>query len=743
MLRSVYFLALVAVVTAYKYAIPFYRYPDAQWDIVTGLSSVQMVIFNPNSGPGSAVDPTYVSRVERLKEAGQLVGGYVHTSYGERPIADVKADIDAYFAWYPLIDGIFVDEAQSSATGSNAAGTNFLDYYWDIKYYVRSKGARKGIVLNHGTIPDEAYVELADIDCIFEGPFSDYVNFAERVPAWVHSYPPQKFWHIVHTTPYASNQEVVAVLRATNAHFLYVTDLTGANPYDSLPTWAVASPPPPPPPSTTGSGPSAPTPVKYGMLQLFYPGGAAYDSFVSAFHLDEAAPAATDAALGVAIITPASGPGTAANSDYVAEVAKLHSHGALAFGYIALVNAAKSVSDVQSEMDAYYNFYGVDGFYFDQTWSSTVGYLEQLASYAKSSPHKPAAAVGYTMLSYGPGSVDESLANTVDIVEMFTGTYASFVAYSPPAWALSRPASASYYTVTDVALADLDALVAAARDKNFAYLHATDTSPWTVPTLLPQLVAALLAASSAPPPPPPPSRMQLGLQQGFYPCNGCPDYDAYKAAFSLPSASSAATDAVLGFTTISPASGPGASANSDYVSEVGLVQSHGGRVLGYIALTNGAKPLSDVKNEIDAYYNFYGVDGFYFDQTWSATVSYIGAVSAYAKSSPSKPAGRDGLVALAFGFDPSVAAFADVADILQLFNDAYSNLAAFSPPAWAAALPPSRFYAQVSGVQAADLGAFISAAKARNFGYVYPSDSGSWTLPTYFNSLVGELVAAA
>jgi hypothetical protein len=68
------------------------------------------VVLNPASGPGADVDANYTKAIDRLQGAGCVVLGYVTTSYGRRPAAEVKADIDRWLALYPRTQGIFFDE---------------------------------------------------------------------------------------------------------------------------------------------------------------------------------------------------------------------------------------------------------------------------------------------------------------------------------------------------------------------------------------------------------------------------------------------------------------------------------------------------------------------------------------------------------------------------------------------------------------------------------------------------------
>ena len=134
-------------------AIPAYFYPGPLWDQATAQApTVDIMIMNPASGPGTAVDPNYVMAVNNAVNAGITVMGYVHTSYGARSLSTVKAEILKYLQWYDVND-IFLDEA--------ATTTDQLAYYQNLATYIHN---RSGIVmLNHGTVPAEQYVNVGDI----------------------------------------------------------------------------------------------------------------------------------------------------------------------------------------------------------------------------------------------------------------------------------------------------------------------------------------------------------------------------------------------------------------------------------------------------------------------------------------------------------------------------------------------------------------------------------------------------
>lgn len=110
--------------------IPLYAYPadvhtNAAYNRVIDLKRrfetvPTWVVVNPASGPGKAADANYTKAIDRLAGAGCVVLGYVTTSYGKRPAADVRADADAWLKLYPRTQGIFFDEMTYEDTDAAA-----------------------------------------------------------------------------------------------------------------------------------------------------------------------------------------------------------------------------------------------------------------------------------------------------------------------------------------------------------------------------------------------------------------------------------------------------------------------------------------------------------------------------------------------------------------------------------------------------------------------------------------------
>ena len=215
--------------------VPAYFYPSSggYWNSLNfAASRVPLVaIMNPDSGPGASQDSTYVQALAKLHQAGGKVIGYVYTTYGTRSLADVEADIDLYLSFYAL-DGFFIDEM------TNDENTNHLNYYAAIYQYIKAQGTNYGVTGNPGSNTQEDYLTRPTDDSlmIFEDNGTNYGSFTPS--SWVANYPAQQFVHLpygVATATTMSNYVGLAVSR--NAGWIYITDDTLPNPYDTLPSY--------------------------------------------------------------------------------------------------------------------------------------------------------------------------------------------------------------------------------------------------------------------------------------------------------------------------------------------------------------------------------------------------------------------------------------------------------------------------------------------------------------------------
>jgi Spherulation-specific family 4 len=207
--------------------IPLYIYPGPKWGEVAGIARANpkvpiVAIINPDSGPGTRVDPSYSAGISGLKSAGVTVLGYTWTGYASRDVSDVKSSIRAYKDWYD-VDGIFLDE-MSNVPGKEA-------YYSVLDDYIRSLGL--GITIgNPGTDVPASYIGAVDTLVIHEGPgFPDLSRLRNR-----HSnHDKGNFAMIAYGVHTIDPSSISAA--APNVGYVYVTDAGLPNPYGALPPY--------------------------------------------------------------------------------------------------------------------------------------------------------------------------------------------------------------------------------------------------------------------------------------------------------------------------------------------------------------------------------------------------------------------------------------------------------------------------------------------------------------------------
>jgi hypothetical protein len=210
--------------------VPLYTFPTHRsWhDLVAARAAhpdVPVVaIINPASGPGTAKIPAYVSGIPRLKAGGVTVIGYVATGYGDRPADAVEAAIDRYHAWYPDLDGIFLDEMSDDASDA--------PYYAALTGHVKALGMTL-VVGNPGTEVPPGLVEAVDVVLVYE---DGGLPPLETLEPW------QACRAGAGIIPYGVPSLDAGWVGQAKRHvrWIYVTDQGLPNPWDALPGYFVA-----------------------------------------------------------------------------------------------------------------------------------------------------------------------------------------------------------------------------------------------------------------------------------------------------------------------------------------------------------------------------------------------------------------------------------------------------------------------------------------------------------------------
>ncbi len=224
-----------ATSTGAHIAVPMYVDPSTSPTLWTEMYSaggpVGLLVANADSGPGGSVDSDYTSAITSAHAASEKIIGYVHTSYAARAIADVEADVDAWYSFYPNLDGIFVDEVSTTTSTVES-------YYAPLYTHIKAKGVSVTVAINPGTMIDESFMTAGDIVVTFEDTYAHFTdpNQHPANPSWVATYPASRFWNLILSTGTADEQAAITGARARNAGWIYVTAEGPATAYQNIET---------------------------------------------------------------------------------------------------------------------------------------------------------------------------------------------------------------------------------------------------------------------------------------------------------------------------------------------------------------------------------------------------------------------------------------------------------------------------------------------------------------------------
>jgi len=213
-------------------AVPAFFSPGQLWSqIDSAAPTLQLVVMNPATGPGTAYEQAYGSVVRAAQKRGIAVVGYVDTDYGARDLSAVESDVDRYYTWYH-VNGIFLDRASTDCALAIAP----VSYYARLNAYVKAKGGAARTILNPGSQTKECFVGDADILLTFEGSDTQYID-SYSAPSWVAKYSPSHFWHVIYGASNTSAMKrAIQLSKERGAGAVYVTPHGLPNPYHTLPT---------------------------------------------------------------------------------------------------------------------------------------------------------------------------------------------------------------------------------------------------------------------------------------------------------------------------------------------------------------------------------------------------------------------------------------------------------------------------------------------------------------------------
>jgi hypothetical protein len=203
--------------------VPAYFEPDEGWaGMCLEMPVGSTAIMNPDDGPTAVKLTAYAAAITSCQADGQKVIGYVYTEYGERSLSTVEAQISDYYAWYPSINGIFLDEMSEQPDEA---------YYAALESFIHARGGT--VVGNPGdTASTDWQLSVVDQVVAFEGTAASFAHY--KPTAWVLAASPSQVAIIVYS---ASSNTACSTATADNAGSVYVTNLGEPNPYGALPSF--------------------------------------------------------------------------------------------------------------------------------------------------------------------------------------------------------------------------------------------------------------------------------------------------------------------------------------------------------------------------------------------------------------------------------------------------------------------------------------------------------------------------
>jgi hypothetical protein len=218
----------------------------------------------------------------------------------------------------------------------------------------------------------------------------------------------------------------------------------------------------------------------------------------------------------------------------------------------------------------------------------------------------------------------------------------------------------------------------------------------------------------------------------FYPGTGGPGGTGDGWAAMATAAGQVPLTAIL-----NPNSGPGPSADPNYVNAITNLENHGGKVVAYVPTLFGGRLLTSVESDINKYISEYGsqIDGFFIDQmsVTTGTLSYYQSLDSFIKglSASYQVIGNPGQPFLSSGV--TAAQYLSTADVLNIFEGDNTAFAAYpSGQTWYQSFASSRFSNIIFNVPGSSLLADINRAESLNAGSVYITDQ---TLPNPYDQL--------
>src|SRR2546428_2185483 len=182
-----------------------------------------IAMINPSSGPGSSYDSNFNAGINNLSSAGIIVLGHIGTKYCAMTLSTAEGQIDTYHRFYKL-DGFLFDEMK------NTSGCE--SYYSTLTNYAKSTYGDTLIIGNPGTSTIQSYVGTVDNIIIYESQGLPSISTLQS-----RTFGLAKSGFCFDAYGISTLDPTYVAQAAQYAGCMQITDDSGSNPYDTLPSY--------------------------------------------------------------------------------------------------------------------------------------------------------------------------------------------------------------------------------------------------------------------------------------------------------------------------------------------------------------------------------------------------------------------------------------------------------------------------------------------------------------------------
>lgn len=170
------------------------------------------------------------------------------------------------------------------------------------------------------------------------------------------------------------------------------------------------------------------------------------------------------------VLNPASGPGSAVNTDYATAVQRGTVSGLRVLGYVDTNYGNKSLPLMRAEINNWYSWYpGIAGIFLDQMTyeASKVGLCAELFRYIRQ-------RMGYVAINPGIPFIEEPYMDYCDVVMNFEGPPSTYSTAVFPDYVHNYPSRKFWHCIHDVPdTATRDAMLALTKTNRAGYVYLT------------------------------------------------------------------------------------------------------------------------------------------------------------------------------------------------------------------------------------------------------------------------------